>query len=356
MSRLALLVLAVWVATGISSGVRAQPVAPTQARLQEVRHPQLGGATVQEVMRHAALAPQIVDYEGTKILSILRGRLMETITVNEAHKRPVLTRLEFLSPDGVAGRLVLDDGVRTWHYEPRLNMAFVGPTMAIPAEAAERLATERYRVRLLGMEEVIGRSTVVMSLWPHAGRRERRLWIDRMTGVTLRSEERDPDEALVATAYFTRISYGLNLPAALFQPRLPAGARVVSQEIPPAGLMPLPAVVERIGFRVSVPSALPGGFALLGGAPIRDGPVLAAHLHYSDGVRALALFVAPSARLGPPGRGDQVPVLGGDARTMVAGAMRLLLWETGGVRMTLVGPLSLGEMVTVARTLGRPGP
>jgi outer membrane lipoprotein-sorting protein len=315
--------------------------------------PLLGGVTVQEVLRHAALSPQIVDYEGTKILSVLRGRLMETITVNQAHKRPGLTRLDFLSPDGVAGRLVIDDGTRTWHYEPRLHMAFVGRSMAAPADAAERLPADRYRVRLLGVEEVIGRPTAVLSLWPQAGRRERRLWIDRLTGVLLRFEERDPDEGLVAVAYFTRISFGLNLPPALFQPRLPAGARIVGEDAPETALMPLSALEQRVGFALRAPAALPGGFTLLGGRPVRDGPVVAAHLHYTDGIRILALFVTPASRVGPPGRGDAVPELDPDARTVVVGAMRLLLWRSGDARLTLVGPLSLSELVRMARELGR---
>ncbi|MDR7542881.1 MAG: sigma-E factor regulatory protein RseB domain-containing protein [Armatimonadota bacterium] len=315
--------------------------------------PLLGGVTVQEVLRHGALSAQIVDYEGTKVLSVLRGPLMETITVNHAHKRPGLTRLDFLSPDGVAGRVVIDDGSRTWHYEPRLHTVFVGPSVAVPAVAAERLPAERYRVRLLGIEEVIGRPTVVLSLWPQAGRRERRLWIDRLTGVMLRSEERDPDEGLVAVVYFTRISFGLNLPATLFQPRLPAGARVVRQDGPTTTPVPLSVLEQRVGFALHAPAALPGGFRLLGGSPVRDGPVVAAHLHYTDGIRPLALFVAPASRIGPPGRGDPVAGLGEDARTVVVGAMRLVLWRSGDRRLTLVGPLSLAELVRVAHRLGQ---
>jgi outer membrane lipoprotein-sorting protein len=331
-------------------------LAAAPAGSQEIRPAVLGGVTAHEVMRHAALSSQIVDYEGTKILSVLRGSLMETITLNEAHKRPGLMRLEFLSPDGVAGRLVIDDGVRTWHYEPRLNMAFVGPTMAVPSDAATRLPADRYRVRVLGVEDVIDRPTVVLSLWPQAGRRERRMWIDRFTGVALRTEERDPDEGLVATAYFTRISFVLNLPAALFRPRLPAGSRVINQDQAAGVLLPLRELEQRVGFGITAPESLPGGFVLAGGAPVRDGPVSAAHLRYSDGVRSLALFMAPASRLGPPGRGEAVPGLSADARTMIVGAMRLLIWQSGGTRMTLVGPLSLAEMLSVAASIGKPRP
>jgi outer membrane lipoprotein-sorting protein len=322
-----------------------------QAASQNSTEYLLGGVSVEEVARHAVLAPQIVDYEGTKVLSVLRGELMETVTINEAHRRPSKTRLDFLSPEGVAGRLVIDDGIQTWHYEPRLNIAFQGPSLAAPADLAVTWPPGRYRVRLLGVEEVIGRPTAVLSLWPRDGRRERRLWIDRTTGVALRSEERDADEGLVSTAYFTRISFGLNVPDALFRPRLPAGARLIAQGGAPGPLLPLPVLERMIGFALPVPHALPGGFTLVGGEPVRAGPLLAAHLHYTDGARTVALFIAPAARLGPPGRGAPVAQLGSGARTVVMGSMRLLLWEGKGTRLTLVGPLPLVDLVRLATVI-----
>jgi len=342
MKRAALVAGVIWLA----AAVWLSSALPAASQSRE--EPLLGGVTVEQVLRHAALAPTIVDYEGTKILSVLRGDLMETVTLSEAQKRPGRTRLDFLSPEGVAGRLVIDDGTQTWHYEPRLHMVFLGPSLAAPADAATMLDPGRFRVRLLGLEDVIGRPTVVLSLVPQNGRRERRLWVDRTTGVTLRFEERDPDEGLVVTAYFTRISFGLNVPAALFQPRVPAGARVISQAGPPGLLLPLPVLERSLGFPIRAPRTLPGGFALLGGVPVRDGPVMAAYLRYSDGARWLALFVAPAAQMGPPGRGDRVSALGPGGRTVVAGAIRLVLWEARGARLTLVGPLSLGELVTLA--------
>ncbi|MDQ7857950.1 MAG: sigma-E factor regulatory protein RseB domain-containing protein [Armatimonadota bacterium] len=345
MSWLALLALAAVLTT-------AAPVASQTGP----RQPTPDGVTIEQVVRHAALAPQIVDYEGTKILSVLRGAEMETVTLNEAHKRPARTRLDFLSPEGVAGRILIDDGLQAWHYEPRLHMVFVGPSLGPMTDAPLSFPIERYGARWLGTEEVIGRPTAVISLWPRAGGRERRLWIDRTTGVALRVEERDPADGLVLTAYFTRISFGLNLPPALFQPRPPAGARIVTQAEVTGPVLPL-AVLERgVGFPVRVPQTLPGGFALLGGVPVRDGPVLAAHVQYSDGARVISLFVAPAGRFGPSGRGDAVAALGPGARTAVVGSMRLVLWDGPRTRLTLVGPLPLAELIALASAVGKAAP
>ncbi len=311
----------------------------------------LGGVTVEQIARHAVIAPQIVDYEGTKVLSVLRGQTMETVTVSEAHKRPNRMRLEFLSPESVAGRLVVDDGIQTWHYEPRLHVVIQGPTLRPPAEGSSERLLERYTISLLNVEEVIGRQTAVLSLKPRQGRGERRLWIDRITGVALRTEERDPDEGLVSTTYFTRISYGLNFPAALFLPRIPAGARVLSPVEPSALLTSTPQLAQAVGFAINVPQTLPGGFALVGGEPVHGGPLRAAYLHYSDGARPLGLFIVPAARLGPPGRGAAVAALGAQARAIGWGPTRMVQWETRGMRLTLIGPLPLADLVQIAQSL-----
>jgi outer membrane lipoprotein-sorting protein len=330
---------------------------PSQAApsLRDVPGSALDGVSLPEFLKHAALARQIVDYEGTKVLSALRGSLMETVTLNESHKRPANTRLDFLSPRSVAGRVLIDDGTRTWHYEPRIHTVFVGPSIAGPDEPVASVPLDRYRSRILGTEDVIGRRTIVVSLWPQDGKRERRMWFDRYMGVALRAEERDPDEGLIATSYFTRISFGLNIPEALFVPRLPAGAKVISQPMTSGTLLQPDALARTVGFAIKAPATLPGGFTLAGGAPLRDGPITAAHLRYTDGVRTLALFLVPTNRLGPPGRGDTVPQLGPSARTVVVGVLRLLAWDADGTRYTLVGPLAMNEMLALTGAIAASG-
>lgn len=315
--------------------------------------PLLDGVTLQEVARHAAIASQIVDYEGTKVLSVLRGDAMETVTLIETRKRPGRTRLEFLSPEGVAGRLVVDDGQQTWHYEPRLHTVFLGPSLAPPTEAPPEGWLAEYHLRLLGVEEVIGRRTAVLSLRPRSGQGERRLWIDRTTGVALRAEERDPDDGLVMVAYFTRISFGLNVPSALFQMRPPAGARIIGQGGLPEPLLALPDLERAVGFAMGVPQTLPGGYSLRGGTPVRHGPLLTASLEYSDGARSLVLFVVPAGRAGPPGRGDAVPLLGPGARAFGAGALRIVTWEDRGRRLALAGPLPMADLLGIATVLSK---
>jgi outer membrane lipoprotein-sorting protein len=92
------------------------PAPPTQAAAVP--------PTPRAILKMALEAPRLIDYEGTKIITALRNGRMETVTVAESHKRPNLLRLEYLSPEDVAGRVIVDDGTTARHYEPALNMLF----------------------------------------------------------------------------------------------------------------------------------------------------------------------------------------------------------------------------------------
>src|SRR3989475_11400277 len=62
-------------------------------------------------------APALVDYEGTKVLSAVRGDRAETGTALESYKRLGKLRLEFLSPQSVSRALIVDQWSSSWQYE-----------------------------------------------------------------------------------------------------------------------------------------------------------------------------------------------------------------------------------------------
>src|SRR2546426_12755795 len=62
------------------------------------------------------MAPALVDYEGTKVLSAVRGDRAETVTALESYKRLGKLGLELLSPESVSGRRVVDGGASSRQY------------------------------------------------------------------------------------------------------------------------------------------------------------------------------------------------------------------------------------------------
>lgn len=301
------------------------------------------------ILQMALDAPRLVDYEGTKVITTLRGGQLETITVAESHKRPDAMRLEYLSPENLAGRVILDNGAVTWHYEPRLNMVFEGPTLEGGTLSRDlTMLMRNYRVRALGVDDVIGRQAYVIVLDPIKPGVQRQLWVDRATGTVLRSEERDPTRGVVLSTYFSRISFSLNLPDAYFQFRAPAGARVFKMFTTEAGSMS-PAVLQaRVRFPVLIPPLLPEGYTFRGGALSRFGSLESVFLRYSNGGNLISFFEAPAGSIGWPSAGQAIQVEGQRARLVDLGYFRVLIWEQRGLRVTAVGTVPTETLITVA--------
>jgi len=314
--------------------------------------------TASAVIKAIASAPALVDYEGTKVITAVRDGRVETITVLESHKRPGSLRLEYLSPESVSGRLIIDDGTTAWQYEPSLHAVVQGPSFANKA-IDTTLLTEglgHYAVTVEDTEEVIGRETVVLALSPAATGLSRRLWVDRATGVILRSEERTARDGIVFTAFFTRISYSLNLPAPLFDFRLPAGARSYSFYFGSDLVGGPQQLQQQVGFSIRAPTVLPLGYRYRQGTVTRSGPVLAATTTYDDGVSSVTVFQTPTSRMGLPKEGERIRLPQGEGRVVDLGHFRMLMWESHGMRMAAVGPLPAAELAILAQALDAASP
>ena len=303
---------------------------------------------------HAVLtAPSLIDYEGTKLLTAVRGERVETVTILESSKRLGKLRLEFLSPESVSGRLIVDDGVTAWQYEPSLHLVVRGPSFAGSPASAIRLdeIPRYYAAEVLGAEEVIGRQTVVLALTPRATGVSRRFWVDQSTGVILRTEARDARGSVLFTSFFTRISFSLNLPSALFRFHLPAGARIFSFYLAGDPIAAPQALRQEAGFAVRVPEVLPVGYRFRDGTVARYGALAAAAATYTDGLSVLTIFQTPSSRLAFPQAGERIQLHGGRARFLDLGYFRMLMWESRGVSLAAIGTLPATALVMIADEL-----
>lgn len=305
-----------------------------------------------EILRLMLAAPALVDYEGTKVISTVRGTRAETVTILEAYKRLGRLRLEFLSPESVSGRLIVDDGLSAWQYEPSLHLIIRGPSFvqgtAHPERAAEIL--RRYRVDVLGREAVIGRDTIVLALAPGTSGSDRRLWVDEGTGVVLRTEERDAGGEIVYVSYFSRISYAINLPPPLFRFRQPAGAKVLDFFVSGDPITSVDEVKIRAGRDLIVPSRVLR-FGFRDGRIARHGVFEAATLTYTDGVSVVTIFQTPTARMAFPSAGREIRIGRGRARILDLGYFRVLLWQSRGMNFAAVGTVPPTVLIALADEL-----
>src|SRR5712692_9478912 len=113
------LIPVVWLATALAiPGLRAG----ASASLPSAR----------DVVTFMFAAPALVDYEATKVLTAVHEDRAETVTALESYKRLGKLRLEFLSPESVSGRLVVDDGASSWQYEPSYHLVIRVPSFVRP--------------------------------------------------------------------------------------------------------------------------------------------------------------------------------------------------------------------------------
>lgn len=317
------------------------------------------------VVKMMLAAPTLVDYQGTKVVTAVRGTSAETVTILESYKRLGRLRLEFLSPESVSGRLIVDDGATAWQYEPSLHLVVRGPSFVEArgglAHAAEVML--RYRATVAGIEDVIGRETVLLHLVSLAEGVRRQYWVDRVNGVVLRAEERDARGELIYASFFTRISYGLNLPSALFRFNFPSGAKFFSFYLSGDPVRTPQELVREAKFATVAPPTLWRGYHFRDGSVAHYGAFTASVATYTDGVHVLTVFQTPSSRMALPSIGARVALEAGvfrgrapEARLLDLGYFRILSWQARGVNFAVAGSVPAQVLTAIARELNAANP
>lgn len=301
------------------------------------------------ILKNAISAPETLDYEGTKVIVTYRGKDLEAITVSELHKRPYAYRMEYLSPEGIAGRILVDTGEESWQYEPSVHLVVRGPSVGRRNPEELNALPENYHVRLLGVERVIGRPAYLIDLVPKAAGVQRRFWIDRTTGLILAWQESDAERGVFFASTFTRIAFARELPQAMFRFRPPARARVVDLRAEGARFVRLSELAQRVGFRPVAPAELPPGYRYQGGSIARFGGLGAVVLRYGDGASTVSLFQVPARRMAFPPGGEVVRAGALEARLYPFGYFRALMWERSGTLFAAVGSVPLATLTAFAR-------
>lgn len=150
----------------------------------------------------------------------------------------------------------------------------------LPAQPTSLL--EYYEARLGGTERVAGRPCQVVTLEPRDGYRYAySLWLDRHTGLPLKSHIVNENGGVVSMYVFSEIQIGKAPEAQLFRNDL-AGKRIQKASLDtPAGL----------GWSVTPPPGYGQVQGALRSLPGKPEPVT--HLVFSDGLSVLSMFVEP---------------------------------------------------------------
>ncbi len=150
----------------------------------------------------------------------------------------------------------------------------------LPAQPASLL--DYYEAKLGGTERVAGRLCQVVTLEPRDGYRYAySLWLDKQTGLPLKSRSVNGNGGVVSMFVFSEIQIGKAPPAQLFRNDL-TGKRIQKASLDkPAG----------VSWSVTPPPGFEQVQQAVRSLPGKQAPVT--HLVFSDGLSAMSMFVEP---------------------------------------------------------------
>lgn len=301
----------------------------------------------------AVQAQAKVAYQGEQIVLTWLGSTVDVALVHVQHDPSSETRMEYM-PIGSSRRLnvILRDGLEIRYdplrgrgtrtsrpvFEDQLDELFL--TTHLP------LLQANYRISV-SSGRFLGRDVDVVVLSPiHRDRPTRRIWIDRETGVVLRSERIHPDGRLAQVTVF--LSFQVMPRGWLNKTRLPANVNL--REVPPPRQVTLREAAKRLG-STPVPVVPPPGFRPIAYylTPGRQ-PILQAV--YSDGLSVLLLTYRRGTIPNPPRGSRAIQGKNGPAWVVPMGLRSLVHWSYGGWLLTMVGEVSVDSLVRSAERTG----
>ncbi len=241
-------------------------------------------------------------------------------------------RVEYLEPTPRRGEVLIDDGLRRFHYLPRLKKVQILPSdqpqmLRRRQDLLERLRRRELVLSVKGVESVAGRRTILLEASAPDGKPLRRWWIDREYGVILRMEELTPRGQVRMRTEYVRVALPATVPPERFEPRFPPQA--VQQDIlPPVRVFASVAEAQPfVPFTIRQPNELPKGFRLVEVRLrlVQTRPLVS--LHYTDEVSSLLVF---QTRL--PLR-PNAPFL----KRLAPISARVDVWSEGDVNFALLG-------------------
>lgn len=250
------------------------------------------------------------------------------------------------------GDLLVDNYENSWFVSPNRKRFVERPSMlrrmlSRGKETIGRVDRGALRVHLIGEDRVAGRDADIIGVAPPEGVRapSHRFWVDRETGLRLKTEERDPEGRVVSGSYYISLDLKPKFSDSDFAPPTPPhGARVVREKRRSFRRLEEAA---KAGFTVRAPSFVPNGFKLRTIEVFGDGERIA--LRYGNDLDALSLVQtrAPLRALVSP---HQQKRMKGDRTGFFPfpRGQRAYVWHDKGTTFMLFGSLPDEELKRIA--------
>jgi hypothetical protein len=273
-------------------------------------------------------------------------------------------RLEFVRP---AGDLLVDDFRRSWFLSHNGRRLVERESRLVELRKGIRDVTRQIKVgalsaRVVGEDVVAGRPCVIVLVSPPPAEGvgpvvpSRRFWIDRETGLRLKTEEIGPMGRVLSSTYFLQVDVHPRFDETDFAPPpLPSG--FVKESAERQTFPTVEAAQKMVRFALRKPGYLPPGFDLrhVAVAQLKGNRVVVQR--YANGMSGVTLFQTDGANL--PALGDHRrgggrrggPFSGGPpppGRDGFGRGPRVRTWRDGGISFVLIGNLPDDQMKRIA--------
>jgi len=290
----------------------------------------------------AALADPQVAYQGRVMLTQWYGKRTRAEEARVFFNPPNLYRWEFLSPDGQISRVIISDGSDEFVWLPKEHKVLKGsaakssPKLMVP-ELERELLLKNYQAKLLGPDQVAGRTTWVLELAPLIpGKPHQKFWIDQETAVILETKRLGPTGARAGLSRFARFKPQKDMSKDLFQVKADSMTQVIDHGLDP-DFFSIKELRHRTGKSLNLPEQLPGNFTFESGDAYQLNEASVRHIRYTDGLAVLSLFET-SRPVGP--MLDKTREFSPLATPEQFSSGKVLQWKKGHQYFTLVGDVS----------------
>jgi Negative regulator of sigma E activity len=270
------------------------------------------------------------------------------------------SKIDYVSPAGVRGRVVVNDGRSRWEYNPAEKVVIQSPVFRHPVRSSAIKSTVSRVNRAYSLavsqpaKRVAGRRLFRLDFSPRLGDRESKIWwIDRATGLVLRRDVLDSHARVRQTTEFRSIRYH------------PPSDLTVARYVPADGVK----VVTRNGAHAvfdyeksksllpswaRIPASIGEGFEFDNARIVHNNGIQTVQVQYSDGLVGVSLFVSPGAVHPEADTGAVRLVSLGSIKGSVVEPFPpylVLSWTVSGKTYSLVADITEAALVTIARKL-----
>ncbi len=297
-------------------------------------------------------------YKGRQITTYwTTGRAVSVQVFHQPHDR---SRIYYLDPENLHGRLLVSDGAQQWQYDPRSRELLHRHLSPGALDSDDLLSYTLLRTNYLLSVDPQPKTWVERKAWlvtikrPGGRTLARRFWVDAGSGLILKREIYREDGKLVVTVAFSDVNFHPKPSVLSFDmaalAKTPGVRRVETRSATETPLV-LTSVSAQLSGKAYAPPLL-AGYRLVGATTTQVGGKPLLHLRYSDGLNLVSLFEQHRTL---PQRPTRAPV---GTRSIQIGGVRghvshhssltTLNWDTAALNVTLMGELSLDALRALA--------